>query len=224
VLYEQGSIIKSRPPSTTGETMEYSQVKSPQEAGFSRRSVLACTAVSAAAVLGAIALSRRWSVEDLTGERTWLSVGELVGGDDKASELARRLAGAEVQVRGSEFPSSKRNGDIDLHHRVPLPCGGCGLLHAPGVKLILVGADRSPIPFSRTTWAGRLGIASDGWAFLEVTPSTESGPIAPSRDKLKQIAAILEGVTGSYGFSLCGFLFMAQWPPSDIAPLDPFLF
>ena len=148
--------------------MEYSKLSLCSETTVSRRSVLACTAVGAMTALGGWAFARRLALEESAESRTWLSVGELVGADDRASALALELQGSQVQVRGFEFPNSKLNGDFDLHNRIPLPCGGCGLLHAPGVKLIVVGAGRTPVPLSRSTWSGRL-VVVDGAVILEVT-------------------------------------------------------
>jgi hypothetical protein len=151
--------------------MKYSKLSLSSETTVSRRSVLACTAVGAMAALGGWAFARRLSLEETAESRTWLSVGQLVGADDRASALALQLQGSEVEVRGYEFPNSKRSGDFDLYNRIPLPCGGCGLLHAPGVKLAVVGAGRTPAPLSRSTWSGRLRIAGEGEVILEVKPS-----------------------------------------------------
>lgn len=133
--------------------------------------MLACTAAGVVAGMAGVGALGFSAFEPDDPNRTWLRVGELVGKDERASDLARRLAGSRVEVRGYEFLAGGKDGGFDLYDVPPLPCGGCGLIHMPGVTLRVVGAKRAPAPLRRTALAGRVEIAADGRVRLVADPA-----------------------------------------------------
>lgn len=134
---------------------------------ISRRTLLACSAAAAGATVafGALGVSA-FDKED--PDRTWLRVRELVGADDRATDLAHSLAGRIVQVRGWEFAARSGREGFDLYDRPPVSCGGCGLVHYPPATLSVLNAGRNPLNLQRSDISGRLEIAGDGLVGLRL--------------------------------------------------------
>ena len=75
-------------------------------------------------------------VSDATGGKHGLAVGALVGPDETATALARRLDGAAIRVRGYLAPSlSPRPGRLLLTEASLAPCHLCGNVHGVPVGL-----------------------------------------------------------------------------------------